>query len=293
VTTTSYAPTLSVVIPVLNAGLYLGEQLTALGEQVCDCSWEIIVADNGSSDQSVVLASRVRAQVPNLAIVDASARQGQAHARNVGARIARGEYLVFVDADDVVTPGYLAAMHAALCQHEFVAASFDSTTLNAGWVNATRRSYQQDDVSDTLGFLPFAGGGGLGIRRSLFERIGGFDESWWGAGEDIDLCWRAQRAGASLTFVPGAVVQIRWRASLPSQFRQGRSYGRGEPHLYGKYRDAGMVGVPVKRALYEWNVLLRRVPKLRSRAQAGNWARRVGRKVGRVEGSARSRVLYL
>jgi glycosyltransferase involved in cell wall biosynthesis len=285
--------TLSVIIPCRNAATMIADQLDALAKQEFDGPFEVIVADNGSTDDSRAAALRCRDQFDRFVLVDASARRGQAYARNAGARIATGDRLLFVDADDVVAPGYLAAMAAALSLHEFVSAGFDSASLNQGWVSATRRAYQEHDVSNTLGFLPFVGGGGLGVQRALFERVGGFADTWWGAGEDIDFCWRAQQLGASLHFVDDAVVAIRWRDSVLDLYRQGRNYGRGEPCLYQRYRSAGMPASGWKRGLDEWRTLLRRLPKLRTRAQFGNWARRTGRKVGRLEGSLRSRVIYL
>jgi glycosyltransferase involved in cell wall biosynthesis len=286
--------TLSVVIPCLNAAGTLPRQLEALAKQEHDGPWEVVVADNGSHDRSMAVAAEFRDRLPRLTVVDASARRGQAYARNAGARLAIGDAFVFVDADDEVAPGFLAAMAKALDEHEFVTAAFDSDTLNDGWVRGTRRAYQTDGVLDAFGFLPYAGGGGLGIRRETFEASGGFDEDYWRSGQDIDFCWRVQLAtGVRLQFVPDAWVRIAWRGSLKSLYRQGRHYGRGEVYLYRKYRDRGFPEPSVRDALDEWKTLVRRAPRLRNKAQLGNWLRRAGRKVGRFQGSVRHRVTYL
>ncbi len=287
------APTISVIIPCRNAATTLPDQLEALAKQDFDGSFEVVVADNGSTDGSRAVAAKFADRLPKLAVVDASRRRGQAYARNAGARIATGDALCFVDADDVVAPGYLTAMATALEEHEFVSASFDSNSLNEGWVRRTRQAYQENEISQTLGFLPFVGGGGMGIRRELFWRVGGFDETWWGACEDVDFCWRTQREGASLFFVPDATVAIRWRSTLRDLYRQGRNYGRGEPYLYREYRAAGMPGTGLRQALNEWRALVARLPYLRSRGQFANWVRRLGRKLGRLEGSLRAHVFYV
>ncbi|MCU1428503.1 MAG: glycosyl transferase family 2 [Actinomycetia bacterium] len=286
-------PAISVVIPCRNAAATLPDQLEALAKQEYDGAWEVVVADNGSTDDSRAVAAGFRDRLPRFTLVDAAACRGQAYARNVGARVATGRALCFVDADDVVAPGYLGAMAAALAEHDFVSASFDSASLNPGWVGQTRRAYQEHEIPDSLGFLPFVGGGGLGIRRELFTSIGGFDDTWWGAGEDIDFCWRAQRHGAQLHFVPEASVAIRWRASLRDLYRQGRNYGRGEPYLFMKYRGDGMASPGLKAGLDEWWALLQRLPRLRTRAQFANWLRRAARKFGRLEACVRFRVVYL
>jgi glycosyltransferase involved in cell wall biosynthesis len=290
---TQPAPMLSVVIPSLNAASTLPRQLEALAKQEYDGPWEVVVADNGSSDRTLAVAGEFRDRLPRLTVVDASARRGQAYARNVGARLAIGDAFCFVDADDEVAPGYLAAMARALTEHEFVTAAFDSDTLNDGWVRGTRQAFQTDGVLNAFGFLPYAGGGGLGIRRDVFERTGGFDEDYWRSGQDIDFCWRVQLAtGVTLVFVPDATVRIAWRATLKGLYRQGRHYGRGEVYLYKKYRDRGFPQPSVRDALGEWRTLARRAPKLRGRAQFGNWLRRTGRKVGRFQGSLRHRVAF-
>jgi glycosyltransferase involved in cell wall biosynthesis len=285
--------TISVVVPCLNGATTLPRQLEALSKQEYDGDWEVVVADNGSSDGTLAVANEFRDRVPRLALVDASARRGQAYARNAGVRVATGDALLFIDADDEVAPSFVAAMADALSRHEFVAARFDSDTLNPGWVRGTRQAFQTEGLSDGFGFLPFAGGGGLGIRRAAFERAGGFDEDYWRSGQDVDFCWRVQLAGASLHFVPDAVARIAWRGTLRSLYRQGRHYGRGEAYLYKKYAPEGMPAAPARDALADWVTLARRLPRLRTKAQLGNWLRRTGRKVGRLQGSIRHRVMFL
>jgi glycosyltransferase involved in cell wall biosynthesis len=277
----------------LDGGGVLGRQLVALaGQRYCG-RWEVIVADNGSRDDSVEVARSFEDRMPSLRVLDASARRGQAFARNVGARAATGDALVFVDADDEVAPGYLEAMGAALSRHDFVSAAFDSDALNPGWVSRTRGTHQAEGVQDALGFLPFAGGGGLGIRRAVFDEVGGFDADHWRSGQDVDLCWRVQLAGHPLESAPDAVLRVAFRTTLRQMYRQGRHYGHGEVLLYGKYRRLGMPRSSPKQAVWRWWTLLRRAPRLRSRGEVGNWLRRAGESMGRLEGSIRHRVLYL
>ena len=156
-------------------------------------------------------------------------------------------------------------MAAALERHEFVSAAFESETLNDGWVGESRRAYQDVGLNNSLGFLPFAGGGGLGVRREVFERVGGFDDAHRRSSEDIDFCWRVQLAGAELHFVPDAIVRIAWRRHLRELYRQGRHYGRGEPYLYRKYRHAGMPRSSLRTGLVEWRLLLRRLRRVRGK----------------------------
>jgi GT2 family glycosyltransferase len=279
----------SIVIPCLNAADVLPGQLEALRAQEWRGRWDVVIADNGSSDETRAVAERHRADL-DLRVVDASDRAGRQHACNVGAR-AGGRAAVFVDADDEVAPGYVAAMGDALEQHAIVAARIDDVTLNAGWILDGRSGAQTNGLQNHLGFLPFGSGGTLGVRREVFETVGGFADDMHYA-EDIDFCWRAQLAGCAIEFVPDAVLRYRYRTHLRSMFAQHRNFGRASALLYRTYRDRGMPGPEPKKVLREWRQLASGLLLVRDRADAARWARRAGRNVGRLQGCAHYRVWY-
>src|SRR5207253_8877584 len=104
---------ITVIIPCFNAADTLGFQIEALAGQECPEPWELIIADNGSTDGSVKVAESYQPKVPHLRVIDASERRGVAHVRNVAVRAAQGEAVIFCDADDIVSPGFLAAMYRA------------------------------------------------------------------------------------------------------------------------------------------------------------------------------------
>jgi len=290
---------LSVIIPCLNAEATLGDQLDGLAGQSWgggSGEWEVIVADNGSTDGSRALAESYRGRIPGLRVVDASDRQGQAHARNVGAAATTGgvgDALLFVDADDQVAPGWLEAMGRALARHEFVACRYDNEALNPAWVRRTHLNPQKDGITryDYPPFLPHAGGGGLGVRRGIHEEVGGFDESM-PALEDTDYCWRIQLAGHELAFVPDAVVRIRHRHELRSLFRQARSYGRNNVLIYRKYRPLGMPRLGWLPGLLRWAKLVLKTPlMILTREGRARWLWQLGWRLGRLEGCWQHRVL--
>src|SRR4051812_37521166 len=110
---------LSVVIAARDAESTLGEQLRALEAQEWDGTWEVLVVDNGSTDGTVDVVRRAATGWPALRLVPATNGVGPAYARNVGARAAAGRSLAFCDADDVVAPGWVVAVGAALRREEF------------------------------------------------------------------------------------------------------------------------------------------------------------------------------
>jgi GT2 family glycosyltransferase len=284
---------LSVVIACLNAEATLGDQLEGLAGQSWAGDWEVIVADNGSTDNSRSVVEGYRGRIPNLRIVDASDRKGQAHARNLGSAEATGDALLFVDADDQVAPGWLEAMGRALARHEFVACRYDNEALNPAWVRRTHLNPQKDGVTryDYPPFLPHAGGGGLGVLRRVHEEVGGFDESM-PALEDTDYCWRIQLAGHELAFVPDAVVRIRHRHDLGSIFRQGVSYGRHNVLIYRKYLPLGMPRLGWLPGLLRWVKLLVKTPiMILTREGRARWTWQLGWRLGRLEGCWKYRVL--
>jgi len=232
-------PLLSVVIACLDAGSTLGVQLAALAGQRCPVPWELLICDNGSTDDTLDVARSFAGRIPALRIVDASAVRGAGAARNRGVQEARGCWLAFCDADDEVTPDWLATMSAALAEHRFVAGRFEAHRLNGARVLRSRPMEQQAELqsSDFGPRLPHAGGGNLGIHREDFLAVGGFDPAvpWL---EDTDLSWRAQLAGVPLVFRPEVVVHVRLRQTFREMYRQGRHYGMAHTVLQGRYGRA-------------------------------------------------------
>jgi glycosyltransferase involved in cell wall biosynthesis len=196
-------PLLSVIIPCYNAERYIGATIASVLAQG-EPDIEIIVVDDGSRDGSVQL---VRTQFPAVRLVQ-QPNQGVAAARNNGLSAAKGEWVAFVDADDIWLPGKLAAQFAQLaaapdCRMSYTAWqgwASDSPQPEAGvlerlaastgdarlWIGASGWIYPElllDCEVWTSTVL---------ARRSLFDEIGNFDTGLR-IGEDYDLWLRASR----------------------------------------------------------------------------------------------------
>lgn len=283
----------SVVVACRDAEAFIGQQLQALAEQSCPLRWELVIADNGSTDRTAEIVESYRNRVPRLVIVDASARIGPAAARNIGVARARGERIVLCDADDVVAPGWLAAMSAALERSGLVAARLEHELLNEAWSVSTRNP-QPGLLQTDPPFLPYAFCAALGVRRSVYQQVGGLDETFLAGGEDRDFCYRVQLAGTPLELVPGAVVHYRHRATALDVYRQARGYARGHVRLYRDYRHLGLGRPSVSRAVVSWLLTpVKLIPALANHRRLRVWMGRLGWRVGRLQASLRYRVWAL
>jgi glycosyltransferase involved in cell wall biosynthesis len=277
------AAELSVVVACKNEAAHLPALLESLKPQIWTGSWEVVFADNGSTDGTTAVLERHWKSLPRPLLVDASDRPGAPHARNKGAESSSGAKLLFVDADDVIADGYIAAMAAALDRAPIVCARIGFDTLNPRWAREVwPRSWQQEGPLDQFRFLPFAGAGTLGVRREIFEQAGGFDPRF-PAYEEADLCWRMQMAGHPAPgLVPGAVLEYRLPRQLSTMYRRGQAYARGELTLYRLYARHGM---PQRRwaSMRDLAGAVRRIRGKRDLARAAVVA---GRLVGQRAGPA-------
>lgn len=283
----------SVVVPVRDASATLPEQLDALAAQTFTGTWEVLLADNGSRDNPGTLASRWADAIPNLRVLDASARLGSNAARNIGVAQARGRLIAFCDGDDRVSPGWLQALvDAAATGFDLVAGPLETRAINSPQT-AWRVSPITDALPTRWGFLAFGFSANLAVRAEVLAEIGGWDETLRYGGEDVDLCWRAQLAGHRLGFAPEAVVHYRYRTGTLALFRQTYGYGRTDPQLYRRYRAHGM-RVPLLPALRRWAwMVVHAADLVRGRRERDWYALHAGYCFGRLRGSIAQRVLVL
>lgn len=292
--TPNAAPELiSVVIPNLDGEETIGEQMQALSNQDYQGDWEVVVSDNGSTDGSLEVAEEWRDSLPSLQIVDASEKRGINTARNIGAFSASGDFIVFCDNDDVVSPGWLAAMARAAESYDLVGGWIEQEKLNrevAGW----RTEAPRDRLPVALDFLPFAPGGNLGIWASVFSDLGGWDESRPGGTEDENFSFRASVAGYQIGFASDAVLHYRHREGLGGLAQQQFRYAREEVRLFRDYKRRGASRSSLRLAMIEWAWLVWHLPDLYGSTQdKATWIRKGSVRFGRLMGSLRYRTLYL
>ncbi len=217
----------SVIVPAYQARDVLLRCLTALQQQTIDPSrYEIIVVDDGSTDDTARLAEKA-IKIPHARIVRAT-HGGPAHARNLGARAAQGEILLFTDADCEPAPDWLERLAAALAPAEISGAKGAYRTRQIG---LTARFVQQEyqDKYDRLLKQPqidFIDTYSAAYRRAIFLEYGGFDVSFPTASvEDQEFSFRLAEQGQRLIFVPDAVVYHQHDTTLRDYARRKYSIG--------------------------------------------------------------------
>ncbi|PZS18307.1 MAG: hypothetical protein DLM54_08580 [Acidimicrobiales bacterium] len=292
----------TVVIPVRNMATVLGAQLDALYHQTATTPWEVVVVDNASSDDTLAVAQGWAQRFSRLRVIEAAERPSAGHARNVGASSVGGrsiggpavatDALLFCDADDIVGPGWVAAMVEALHEHELVTGPFECYRLNPPHIARLMPAFTTGSPPTAYQYLQYATTANMGVRRGLFDALGGFRARYF-TGNDLDFTWRAQLAGATLYFEPRAVVHRRLPQRLGLVARRQASYSSEAPLLYQDYGRYGMPASPPLRAVRYWLALTLRSPALLLPSRRGPWCRDVGHQLGRLVGSARHRCLYL
>ncbi len=170
---------LSIIVPAFNEADYLAATLDSIEVAATrlldrsDGTVETIVVDNNSTDRTAAVA------LVGGAMVIHEPEQGIARARNAGARHAEGDVLVFVDADVIVPPTFLQAIHAVL----------DDPTCLGGAVDGDYRPQRRLArlyLRASRLLTRMAQGAAQFCRASAFEEAGGYDEAAW-IGEDADF----------------------------------------------------------------------------------------------------------
>ncbi len=255
-------PVISVVVCSRNGADRIGPCLEAVTRQTVDVPFEIIVVDDGSTDNTRAVAESHRARV-----VRHERSRGVAAARNSGVAAARGEIVAFTDDDCVPHEHWLARLLEAYDDDRVVCAGGGIEV--AGREGLVLRYLQNKNplapleldllASDRpiyrLGryvrrtFVPPRPAAGtrpravsslatanVSFRRAVLDAVGGFDESLL-ASEDEDICRRVRgrHPEAPLLFIPEALVTHVFTVDLRDTLRRSALYGRGSARLFGKY----------------------------------------------------------
>jgi glycosyltransferase involved in cell wall biosynthesis len=194
----------SVVIPFYNPGAYLAEAVASVLGQAYR-PLEVLLVDDGSTDGSADVAARLAGSGAPVRLLRLATNQGPAAARNAGLRAARGDYVTFLDADDLMVADRLAIQTAHLAAHQTVDAvvGLADNVLEPGvvppvwlrWIGTGIRP----DYAYAISVLTY---------RGVFDRVGLFDPALR-VGEDTDWMLRARAAGVRIARIDRVLLRRR------------------------------------------------------------------------------------
>ncbi len=215
----------SVVILNWNGENLLRRFLPSVVEHSAIEGCEVVVADNGSADNSLAL---LRAEFPSVRIIELDLNYGFTGGYNRAIAQVDSKYVLLLNSDIEVTEGYLQPLIATLESDESVAAvmpkilsyndknSFEYAGAAGGFLDPLGLPYCRGRVLsgveedrgqyDTPLEVFWATGAAMLIRRELYETLGGLDEDFFAHMEEIDLCWRAKNSGYKIVCNPASSI---------------------------------------------------------------------------------------
>lgn len=283
-------PAVAVLLPTLNGEAFIGEQIDALGAQEADVDWHLVVVDGGSTDRTLeIVRQRTRGLAIPTRILELVGAPGVNAGLNAGVRATDSPLLLIAEHDDVVGDGWLQAVTDALSEHWLVGSHMERFTLNEPVVTGSRRVFDEDVHPG----VPVVVATGMGFRRSLWERLGGFDETYRYGGNDIEFCLRAHLAGHTVQIVTGATVHYRIRSGARLAFRQARAYGNSFVRLHVQFGADLLPRRPLRSVVRDYaRLCVWTARALVDRSYRMRVAFRSGLLLGLVEGSLRHRKVF-
>jgi len=222
--TDSSDPTFSIIIANYNGLAFLKDCLDSL-QQSTYSDLEIIVVDNGSTDGSVAF---IQENYPRVRVIRSATNLSYSGGNNLGIRHARGKYVVLLNNDTEVTPGWLEPILEELESDERIAAcqpkvlsmtnrnAFEYAGAAGGFMDRLGYPFLRGRVFDTIEEdhgqyqvptdLFWTSGAAMAIRRDVLDKVGLLDEDFVLHMEEIDLCWRLHLQGYRLRVRPDAVI---------------------------------------------------------------------------------------
>ncbi|MDD5148092.1 MAG: glycosyltransferase [Candidatus ainarchaeum sp.] len=224
----------SVIIPAFNAEKAIKQCLEALEKQTTG-NFEVIVVDDGSTDKTPELAKKFR----GIRLLQQK-NSGPAAARNLGAKNAKGEIIIFTDSDCIAEKNFLEEMLAPFADKKIagVQGKYKSRQKELAARLTQLEIEQRHEKMAKQESIDFMGSYAAAYRKKVFEEMKGFDTSYpMASGEDTDLSFRISKAGHKMVFSEKAVVWHTHPASFLKYLRIKFYRAFWRTKLYGKHKD--------------------------------------------------------
>lgn len=164
---------LSIIIPYYNTGEYIREAIESIEQYKGSISYEIIIVNDGSTDE-LSLKELDRLQQTNKYIIAHQQNQGSSAARNAGVKISRGDFLFFLDSDNMVIPAYIDSSLKILLSNPEIGVVYGRPKF-IGNIDRVLNYPQEFDIAELLdrNYIDMC----AFVRRTSFDEAGGFDIS--------------------------------------------------------------------------------------------------------------------
>jgi O-antigen biosynthesis protein len=226
-------PRISVVVCSRNGGRTIRDCLEGL-RRLRYPDYEVIVVDDGSTDDTAAIARDFGVQVIS------TANRGLSCARNTGMAAATGEIVAYLDDDARPDSDWLTCLASSFRCPDYAAVGGPNIAPEDDGLTAQSVARAPGGPTHVLlsdreaEHMP---GCNLAVRRACLEAVGGFDRRFRVAGDDVDLCWRLSEAGWKLGFNPAAVVWHHPRRTVRGFLKQQYGYGKAEGMLERKWPE--------------------------------------------------------
>lgn len=225
-------PAISVAVCAYNEERRLPECLDALSRLEYP-GLEVIVCDDGSTDETLKIAQRYPFKVLALR------HGGLSNARNAAMEVASGDIIAYLDADAYCHPEW--PYHLALSMEDDEVVGTGGPNLPVEGAERIEHAVASSPgspvevliTSDRAEHVP---GCNMAYRLADLRAVGGFDSTYVSAGDDVDVCWRLLDRGGQIAFSAAAQVRHHRRDTVRGYLRQQRGYGRSEGLLDPKHR---------------------------------------------------------
>lgn len=240
---------ITVVIPNYNGMKYLPDCMQALENQEPGTpDFTVLVVDNGSKDGSV---EYLKEYCPNAEVLPLLENTGFCHAVNVGIEAAQTTYVILLNNDTRVYPGFVKALYQAIQENskifsvsarmlmwdkpELIDDAGDRYTV-LGWAYGRGKGKASTDFDEPAEIFSACGGAAI-YRKSVFEEIGLFDEEHFAYLEDLDIGYRARIHGYRNTYEPGAQVLHFGSASTGSRYNERKTQLASANNIYVIFKN--------------------------------------------------------
>jgi GT2 family glycosyltransferase len=203
------SPKVSVIIVNYNGKMLLEKCLESLFKVNYD-NFEVILVDNNSTDETVEFVTK---NYPSIILIKLDSNKGFAEPNNIAAKIAKGDFLLFLNNDTIVTPNFITELlsvftsnsNIAICQSLLLKP--DGQLDSSGdFIDRLGVVYNSTSTIDSIREISSARGASMIIRKKIFKELHGFDEKFFVSFEDVDLGWRTWIRGYKVVINPKSIV---------------------------------------------------------------------------------------